>query len=1003
VTNFRVMGPIEAWCDERRITLGGPQQVKLLAFLLLRANRAVSADELIEAVWGAERDGAVKRLQMGVLRLRRALAPLDGHDGARLRTVSGGYLLSVGPGELDVEVFAERVREGRRALEDGDAARASGILTEALGLWRGPPLAEVAFEDFAQAEIRRLEELRLIALETRIDADLQQGRHAELIAELEALLTQQPTRERIAGQLMTALYRTGRQADALEVYQRTRARLAEELGLRPGPGLARIQAQVLSQDQALAQWGLSNRNKAVDEGGDRLRVLERPGPLPASFIQSNLPAPTSPLVGRAKELSLALELLAAPELRLLTFWGPGGSGKTRLALDVAAAARPRFRDGAWLVMLAPIPDRAVMVAELARVLDVVPAAGEPTEQALVRALAGRELLLVLDNFEHLLDAGGLVADLLAAAPQLAVLSTSREPLRIRGEQRLEVPPLPPDDAAELFLARARAARPDLEVDEDDRAAIERICERLDGLPLALELAAARAAVFGPRQLEARLTEGFELPEGARDLPERQRTLRATIDWSYQLLAPAERSLFSALSAFIGGVRIDTVESIWGAGAAEGLISLAEKSLLRRREDPDGALRFVMLETVMQFALERAAADGVGEEAADRHAEYFLAVAAQAAPYLHGPKQRRWLDRLECEHANLRAALDHLSAKEPSRATRMAVDLVWFLDIRGYRIEANDRLTRLLAAAPADDPGRGRALVAAGRLAHKMGDAAKAKALLLEALPIVRRQDDLGTTALALTFLGGAAGWLGDETAMVKCHEEAIATARAADDDWVLAVALNWYSNVSSVRRDPERARPMAEEALSLFRRFGDGAAICTTASTLGEIAVDAGDLETADKMLSEALDHSRELGYPPSIAHVLANRAVVSLLRDHVERAETDLKTAIQTGAAYADGVLAADVLSAAGTLAAMRREPNRAVMLWAAADIVLGSAREHKAVAGLRARWQSAARAELGDQAACDDAILAGAQLTLKDALALAARPSTASLLPRDTVVPTA
>ena len=660
---FRVLGPVEAWADQRLLVLGGPRQVALLAFLLLNANRAVSADAVIDAVWGAEREGAGKRLQMGVSRLRKALAPLDGQDGPRLRTVAGGYLLSVAPGELDAEVFAERVREGRRALEHGDAAGASAVLSEALASWRGGPLAEVAFEEFAQAEIRRLEELRLVALETRIDADLQLGRHAELIAELEWLLAREPTRERLAGQLMTALYRSGRPSDALEVYQRVRASLTERLGLEPGPALKALQSQTLLQDAALG------------------------GQATVSVGRSDLPIPANPLVGRTDEMSRALELLTGREVRLLTLWGPGGSGKTRLALEVAAAMVGRFRDGVWIVPLAPIPDRAVMVAEVSRVLEVAPVAGESPEQALVRALSARELLLVLDNFEHLLDAGGVLADLLAGAPRLGVLATSREPLRIRGEQRMEVPPLLPQDAAELFLARARAARPDLAVDAEDRTAIGRICERLDGLPLALELAAARVAVFGPRQLETRLAQRLALPEGARDLPERQRTLRATISWSYQLLDAAERTLLAQLSPFIGGVRLDTAESIWGPETVERLISLSEKSVLRRREDPDGELRLWMLEMVRAFALERANDDGVASEAAGLHAEQCLVLADEAAPHLQGPEQRQWLDRLESENANLRAALDHLSARDPAKALHMAGALMWFWELRGYPIEA----------------------------------------------------------------------------------------------------------------------------------------------------------------------------------------------------------------------------------------------------------------------------------------------------------------------------
>jgi len=970
VSAFRVLGSVEAWTDERQLVLGGPRQVALLAFLLLNANRAVSADAVIDAVWGDEREGAAKRLHMGVSRLRRALAPLDGEDGPRLRTVGGGYLLTVVPGELDAELFAERIRDGRRTLEQGDAAGASELLSEALALWRGPPLADVAFEEFAQPGIRHLEELRLAALETRIDADFERGRHAEVIAELEGLLAREPTRERIAGQLMTALYRSGRQSDALQVYQRTRAALAEELGLEPGPALRTLQSQVLEQDPSLGPAAEPNVAAARTARNGR----------------SNLPTPANPLVGRGEEMSRALELLAGRQVRLLTLWGPGGSGKTRLALEVAAAMVGGYRDGVWLVPLAPIPDRAVMVAEVSRVLEVAPGAGKSPEQALVSALAGRELLLVLDNFEHLLDAGGVVADLLSAAPRVGVLSTSREPLRIRGEQRMEVPPLLPQDAAELFLARARSVRPDLDVDAEDRTAIGRICERLDGLPLALELAAARVAVFTPRQLETRLAQRLALPEGARDLPERQRTLRATIGWSYQLLDPAERSLLAQLSSFIGGVRLETAESIWGVEAVEGLISLAEKSLLRRRQDPDGELRLWMLETVRAFALERADDDGVASEADDRHAEHFLAVAEQAAPHLHGPEQRIWLDRLESENANLRAAFDHLCAYAPSAALRMTGALMWFWELRGYRLEARHRLRDALDSTRADDSGRGRALVAAGRLAQRVGELAEARLLLLEGLPVVRRVGDHRLTALALGTLGWCEYMVGNEAGLGELYEEAIATARAAGDDWVLAVVLNGYSSCGPVRGDPGRARPMGEEALSLFRRTGDPVGIAITAGTVADIAMDAGDLEDAERLVNEALEGARQVGFRPLIAYELLDRSILALLQGDSEGAEADLQAAILTSAPYDDAEAAGDTLSAAATIAAIRREPARAAMLWAAADSARGCAEEHRCVARLRERWEPAACAQAGDQATWDAATQAGAELTLEHALALAA-----------------
>jgi DNA-binding SARP family transcriptional activator/tetratricopeptide (TPR) repeat protein len=340
VTCFRVLGPVEAWTDERRLVLGGPRQVTLLAFLLLNANRAVSADEVIDAVWGAKREGAAKRLQMGVSRLRRALAPLNGADGPRLRTVTGGYLLSVAPGELDAEVFAARVREGRRSLEADDPNDASGKLREALGLWRGPPLAEVAFEGFAQAEIRRLEELRVVALETRIEADLRQGRHEQLIGELEALLAEEPTRERLAGQLMLALYRSVRQADALEVYQRMRTHLAHELGLEPGPALQALQAQILEHAPALLGDTPPRQDAPlITQPTDRSRQPTGPlaGPIP--LTPRLRPFGPAEFVGRHREkeqLAQALAGAAGGDRSVIVVTGEAGIGKTRLVSEMAA-------------------------------------------------------------------------------------------------------------------------------------------------------------------------------------------------------------------------------------------------------------------------------------------------------------------------------------------------------------------------------------------------------------------------------------------------------------------------------------------------------------------------------------------------------------------------------------------------------------------------------------------------------------------------------------------
>ncbi len=716
--------------------------------------------------------------------------------------------------------------------------------------------------------------------------------------------------------------------------------------------------------------------------------LESEFPRLRSLNRSNLPAPAGPLIDRRVEVARAVELLSGPEVRLVTLLGAGGVGKTRLAIEVAADAVSRYGDGVWILPLAPIADVELMVSELARVLEVEPVAGEALDRTVIAALSERELLLVLDNFEHLVDAAGLVSDLLASAPRVDVLSTSREPLRIRSEQRMDVPPLALDDACELFLARALAVRPELSVQDEDRVAIERLCDRLDRLPLALELAAARIAVFGPRALEARLAERLALPEGPRDLPERQRTLRATIDWSYRLLEPAEQELFQALAPFTGGVRIDAAESIWGPDAIAGLISLAEKSLLRRREDADGEPRFWMLETVREFAVERAVATKTGGGAAGTHAEYFFVLAEEAAPQLVGPEQQIWLDRLEREHANLRGALEHLTEHAPARAVRMAGNLTWFWEIRGYAPEARRRLNDALAAAPPDSPGRAQALFQSGRMALRLGrEPAEAEPLLLEALSLARDDGDERVAINAISHLGWEAEASGDAERATAFHQQAVAAARSAGDDWVLGVALNncgqWLA-----RSGVDEGRELAEEALRLRRRLGEPRAIALTAATLADLVLDAGELDYADTLTDESLRASQEIEYKVMIASALATRAIISLLRDDIQSAGAQLREAVETAREAHDVETAPTLLTVAGVLAAIRHEPITAAKLWSASErIARGVIEEAPAAAKLRTHWQQQARAAAPDQTTWDAAWKAGTELSLDDALEVAHR----------------
>ncbi|HYB30930.1 MAG TPA: adenylate/guanylate cyclase domain-containing protein [Solirubrobacteraceae bacterium] len=712
--------------------------------------------------------------------------------------------------------------------------------------------------------------------------------------------------------------------------------------------------------------------------------LERGFPRLRSLNRSNLPALSGELIGRRAEIERALALLERREVRVLTLLGPGGTGKTRLAVDVAGEAVGRYRDGVWMVALAAIPDRALMVSEVARVLEVDQAEGQTLEQSLADALSERELLLLLDNLEHLPEAGETVAALVAAAPGLDVLATSREALRLRGEQRLDVPPLPIAEAAELFLASAQAVRPDLVVYGEDREAVARICERLDGLPLAIELAAARTAIFGPRALEARLGQRLALSEGPRDLPERQRTLRATTDWSYRLLDPDERRLFEAMSAFVGGVRVDSAEAVWGDDAVECLIALTEKSLLRRRDDADGEPRFWMLETIREFARERAGAAGRSEQAAVRHAEYCLALAEEAEPQLIGPDQARWLDRLEDDHLNLRAALDYLTEQDPSKAVILAGDLTWFWTIRGYAPEARRRLGEVIAAAPDDAPGRGLAVYGASDMAVQLHDMGEARELLHKAVVLARAEGNQRLTSVALSHLAWTHELLGEHDKMHALHHEAIATAREAGDDWALGIALNNYAIAQSLRSDTSRHEYMLEQALEVVTPTRDLFMIALISNNLAEARLEHGDLESADSLSTEALELARQIKYRSVVSQALVVQSIVALHREDLERARTLLAEAIQASSPYAIEPSSL-LLAGAGSFAAATQQPNLAAKLWGAAERARQriGLEETPKYARLRESFQPLAA--LTDRTAWSDAWAAGAALSIDDALALA------------------
>ncbi len=907
--HYRILGTTQAVRpDGTVVPVGGARLRALLTVLALRAGRTVPVGLLVEEVWDgdppADATGAVQAL---VGRLRRAL----GSDA--VASDEGGYRLTAAPDDVDLHRFERLAGEGLRALADGDPAKAATVLDDALALWRGgsalPGLPD------RTAEAARVETRHLDVLRARHTAALALGEAERSLPELTALCDGHPLDEPLQALRLRALRDTGRTAEALAAYEEVRRLLADRLGSDPGAELRALHAELLRPE------------------------TPAPPARPGSGAPGNLRARLTSFVGREADIeAIRADLSAA---RLVTLLGPGGAGKTRLSQEAAETVRAAHPDGVWLAELAPVdaPDavpEAVLTAVGARQTVLYGAGAEgmravtdrhsdPVDR-LAEHCGPRRMLLILDNCEHVVEAAArLVETLLERCPGLTVLATSREPLGVRGESLRPVEPLPEPVALRLLAERGAAARPGFRTDDDPEACAE-ICRRLDGLPLAIELAAARLRMLTPRQIADRLDDRFRLlTSGSRTALPRQQTLRAVVDWSWELLDAGERDVLCRLSVFAGGCDLTAAEAVCGPAALDALGSLVDKSLVVAAPSGDDGMRYRLLETVAEYAGERLDESGGRDDAERAHLTYYRELARTTEPLLRGPHQVEAVARLEREYENVRTALRHaVVRRDEQEALCIVLSLVWYWQMRDLRIEARNWCREVMALAPdpfaepvepaaplwqrctdRPPPMSGELLAEARRGAHlahlaqmdtELDDwqtpRAQHRLRLVSAtyepgLPQVCRPPGLlWTFAVMLT---------GDMERLREVVDAAIRTCRENPGfEWELACNLQLRANFLANRGDwAGDARRDADEALEIHRRLGDTWGIAEALSARGEARERAGAYREAAADYEAAIEHAERLGARSHTA-VLTARLGNALIEEGVtERGERLLREVI--------------------------------------------------------------------------------------------------------------
>ena len=944
-----LLGPLQVRDETGNpVHVGGRQLRVLLTLLALDAGRVVPVASLAGQLWPEDPPGNPgNALQTLVSRLRAELRQAGAGDV--IESHPAGYRLAVPPGAVDVMAFEELAAQGRRALADGDAGGAVRVLRDALLTWRGEPLADAAGSDFADAAAAKLTELRASVLADRIEADLALGEAASLVGELRVLLSADPLAERPRAQLMRALYAAGRQAEAIAVYHEGRELLADQLGVDPSAQLEHVYLGILrGGEQAGAAARPPARPPDPDHDPERAAV-----PAQARLSAARAQSPLTSFVGRDEDLSRVLKSLRAA--RLVTLTGPGGVGKTRLATEASG----RLGAAAWFLPLAPVTDPADVAYTVLDALGIrepviARRAAEPGTGPLDRlaaALGDRDEVLILDNCEHVIEAAAALAGhVLAACPRVRILATSRQPLRIDGETLCPIPPLPipPVPSAPVTIAsygsvrllrdRAVAVRPDFELGEANAAAVARICRALDGMPLAIELAAVWLRTLTPAQLAERLDDRFALlTGGSRTALPRHRTLRAVVDWSWDLLSASEQVLARRLAVFPGGATLAAAEYVGAdellppAAVLPALSGLVDKSILGVAEGQDGlSPRYRMLETVRAYGLERLADAGEDAAVRDAFAAYYLDLAETADPGLRAAGQGRWLRELTAEQDNLHTALRWTIARQQAdTALHLVRALGWYWTLRGQPGEPEALARQVLALEPREQTPRmaEARVVCAITAAGDSWEIDTVRPTLAAAVADLRRWSPDTAPSHPIAAMGEP---------MLAMHDRDPNRAFAvfdrymtSEDPWVRAAVPLLRGTFGSMLGRMDWAESDCRDALAAFRALGEAWGTAAVLIQLAEFARLRGENAAAVAALEEAGTLGQQLGAWGDLSHIGGKLAAVRLRLGDLAGARADLEQAEREESARGIGpsdsatwlgLVRAELLYREGDTAAARR-----------------------------------------------------------------------------------